>query len=191
VNQAVPANEIERVPTPESTTVAAKPPPQLSLAPIAAPEPISPGSVLFKSGTVFPPTLGLKLKPVGSWDLVRGHDGFAVDRKLRTAGWQLFFMVPALEASAIGVDTRKTFDTALRKITRAVDERGFNALEVTAIKRWRWLGLHYVRITAHPRHVRNSPFLRDLNPHHYPVGRWDFKRIFTVRNRQASQMKAM
>jgi len=189
VNQAVRTKRIGQVPAPRE--VAAKPPPQLNLKLIESPERITSGSVLIKAGTVLPLTLGLKLARLGDWDLVRGDDGFAVDRKLREAGCHFFFMVPAVEASAIGLDVRDTCANALEKVTRAVSERGFNAVEVTAITRRVWLGLHYVRITAHPRHVRNSPFLRDLDPHHYPAGRWDFKRIFTVRNRQASQMKAM
>ena len=191
MNQAVSGKRIGRVPAPGSMEVAAKPPPQLKPRLIAPPKYFTAGSVLFKRGTVLPPTLVVKLTPVGGWDLVRGDDGFAVERKLRDAGWQFFFMVPAVEASAIGLDPRKTFANALRKIARAVDERGLNAVEVTAIERRRRLGLHYVRITAHPRHVRNRPFLRDLDPHRYPVRLWDFKRIFTVRNRQASQIKAM
>lgn len=38
--------------------------------------------------------------------------------------------------------------------------------EVTAVKQKQCLGVQFVSITAHPRHLRNSPFLRDVDPHH-------------------------
>ncbi|HEU5401457.1 MAG TPA: hypothetical protein VFU86_08875 [Terriglobales bacterium] len=180
-----------RVLTPESRGAAAKPPPQLKPELIVLPERIAAGSVLLMPGVAVPSTLRVALTRVGEWDLVRGHNGYAVDRKLSQAGWHFFFMVPAVEASAIGFDAQKTFARALRRITGAVEADGFNAMEVTAVKRRRWLGLQYVSITAHPRHVRNSPFLHDPDPYHYPKGLWNFTEIFTVRNRRASQIKAM
>ena len=186
MNQAVRTKRTGR-----STKVAGKPPPQLKSRLIKLPERITEGSVLLKKGTVLPSGWRGELSPMGGWDLVCGDHAFVFDGKLREAGWHFFFMVPAVEASAIGLNPRKTFTDALRRVTHAVDERGLNAVEVTAIERRRWWGLHYVRLTAHPRHVRNSPFLRDLDPHHYPAGLSDFKRIFTVRNRNVSQIKAM
>jgi hypothetical protein len=191
VTQAATAKRVGLATTPQASKVAAKPPPLLKPTLVAPRELITTGSVLFKTGTFLPPALEVPLRRVGDWDLIRGEDGFAVERKLRQAGWHFFFMVPAVEASAFGLDSRKTFAKALRQITRTVEARGFNAVEVTAVKQRQWLGVQYVSITAHPRHVRNSPFLRDLDPHHYPKGLWDFKQIFTVRNRQAAQIKAM
>jgi hypothetical protein len=52
----------------------------------------------------------------------------------------------------------------------------------------RLLNAHFVRITAHPRHLSDSPFLRDLDLHHQVRGTWD-KRIFDVRNREAQSLK--
>ena len=128
-------NRLERVLTPESREVAAKPPPQLKPELIVLPERIAVGSVLLMPGLFLPPALRVALTRVGEWDLVRGHDSFAVDRKLSQAGWHFFFLVPAVEASAIGFDAQKTFAKALRRITAAVEAGGFNAVEVTAVQR--------------------------------------------------------
>jgi hypothetical protein len=191
VTQAVRAKRIGPARMLQAGEVAAKPRPQPKLRLMAPPERITPGSVLFKTGTVLPAALDLKLMQVGNWDLVGGHEAFAVDCKLSEAGWHFSFIKPALKASAIGFDLRNAFAKALRVITRAVEARGFNAVEITAVKRRRWGRVHYVSITAHPRHLRNGPFLRDLDPHHYPKGLWDFKRIFAVRNRRAMEMDTM
>lgn len=192
MTQAAMAKRGGHAPTRQASKVAAKPPPLLKPALVAPRELIiTTGSVLFKTGTFLPLALSAALRRVGDWEVVCGEDGFAVERRLRQAGLHFFFMVPAVEASAFGRDSRKTFTKALRKITHTVNKRGFNAVEVTAVKQKQRLGVQYVSITAHPRHVRNSPFLRDLDPHHYSTGQWDFKQIFTVRNRQSPQIKAI
>lgn len=155
-------NRIDFASISEGTKVAAKPPPPLNPPLIEPADLITTGSVLLKPGTVLPAAAGFELKRVGDWDLVRGDNGFAVDRKLRAADWNFFFLAGAVNSSSVGFDTQQMVASAIQRVTRAVDEQGFNALEVTAIKRRRWMGVEYVRVTAHPRHARNSPYIRDL-----------------------------
>lgn len=128
---------------------------------------------------------------VGDWDLVRGLGGYAVERKLQAAGWHFFFMVPESEGFAIGLDAQRTFAKALARAVRAVELTGFNAVEIVATKRRQWLGMYYVKVTAHPRHAHHSPFLHDRDVRYYPKRLWDFKRIPQVRSRQAAQLKAL
>ena len=99
--------------------------------------------------------------------------------------------MPGVEGFAIGLDAQKTFSKALARTVRAVEVRRFNAVEIVATKRRQWLGMYYVKITAHPRHARYSPFLHDPDVHYYLKGLWDFKRIPQVRSRQEAQLKAI
>jgi len=100
-------------------------------------------------------------------------------------------MVPEVQRFAIGLDPQKTFSRALARTVGAVEATGFNAVEIVAVKRSEWLGMRYVRVTAHPRHARNSPFLHDIDRHHYSKGVWDFKRVLQTRSRQARQVKGI
>jgi hypothetical protein len=63
----------------------------------------------------------------GRWNVVKGPDGFGVDRKIRILG--------------------------------EVNEQHFNGLEVTRIVSKRFLGLPYVSVSAHPRHVQQNCYL--------------------------------
>lgn len=148
--------------TPQPTEVAGQPPPQLSPTLVEHREEITAGSVLLKNGTALPFVLHMSAGRFGDWEVVSGLDGSAIDRKLRQSGWHFSFIVPAAEANAIGLDPQKTVARALRRITRAVEARGFNAVEVTAIRQKKRLGIQWVSITAHPRDVHNSPFIGDL-----------------------------
>lgn len=179
-------DENESVPTVRLREVAAKPPPHPEPTVVLPREEITVGTVLLRKGTVLPIVLPMDLGRVGEWDVVHGLGGHAVERKLHAAGWHLFFMVPEAEGFAIGLDAQRTFSKALARTVRAVEVTGFNAVEIVATKRKKWLGMYYVKVMAHPRHARHSPFLHDPDVHYYPKGLWDFKRIPQVRSRQAA-----
>jgi hypothetical protein len=53
------------------------------------------------------------------------------------------------------------------------------------------LAVHYVRLAVDPRHIRDSPFLRDLDLHHPNRGVWNSLRISEVRNRKALRPECM
>ncbi len=184
-------DQIESVATLQPREVAAKPPPHPEPTLVRPGEAITVGSVLLRKGTTLPILLPMDLGRVADWDLVRGLAGHAVERKLHAAGWHFFFMVPEIEGFAVGLDPQRTFAKALARTVRAVEARGFNAVEIVATKLRQWLGMYFVKVTAHPRHARHSPFLHDPDVHYYPKGLWDFKRIPQVRSRQAAQLKAM
>ena len=183
--------QIESVPTLQSIEVAGKPPPHRKPKMVLPSEKITVGSVLLRRGTTLPIVLPMDFGRMGDWDLVRGLGGNAVERKLHTAGWHFFFMVPEIEGFAVGLDPQRTFAKALARTVRAVEVTGFNAVEIVATQRRQWLGMYYVKVTAHPRHVRHSPFLHDPDVHYYPKGLLDFKRIPHVRSRQTEQLKAI
>jgi hypothetical protein len=53
------------------------------------------------------------------------------------------------------------------------------------------LGLHYVNIVMHARHVKNSPFLRDPDPYYVPRSIWNAKGIFRRRAEIGRTRKGM
>jgi hypothetical protein len=150
---------------------------------------VTKGSVLIRPGTALPAALRLPLRRLGHWNLIADLSASELDRLVRNEEWHLFFLVPAVESSRLGLSPHSAFQKALRDVVRQVEARDFNALEVADVRVRSLMNLHYVRITAYPRHVRNSPFLRDLNPHHRVGALWNSLRIFEVRNRKVKQAK--
>ena len=95
----------------------------------------------------------------GRWNVVKGPDGFGVDRKIRAAGWNLFFIASEMKAMFLGAAGTKKINRAVNRILGEVNEQHFNGLEVTRIVSKRFLGLPYVSVSAHPRHVQQNCYL--------------------------------
>jgi len=96
-------------------------------------------------------------------------------------GWHFFFVVPEISFSALSFHPGRALRAALKKVFAGVKAQDQNALEIVEITRKRFLGLNYVRVEAHPRHIKGSPFLRDLDPHYVPRNTWNFKGVLRRR----------
>ena len=171
----------EMIASPEATSTGVETPMIPAPVVIATPQEIRTGSVLVKSDVRLPDSAGFESKHFGPWTLLTKADGFEVGRALSEAGWHFFFMVPEITFGALSVKPNKAMRAALKKVFAAVEKQGFNALEIVEVTAKSILGLHYVKIVAHARHVKNSPFLRDLDPHHVPRGVWNGKGVLRRR----------
>jgi hypothetical protein len=101
--------------------------------------------------------LGLESEPCsGEWSLLKVMDGFALDRKIHAAGWNFFFMATEVQASFFGLIGEKKIHSALKRILAKVKLQHFNSLEVTEIVARRFLGVPYVTVSAHSRHMQQS-----------------------------------
>ena len=104
--------------------------------------------------------LGLEGEPYsGEWSVVRGLDGFALDRKIHAAGWNFFFMAAEVKVMFFGSIGTIKIRNAIRRILAKVRPQGFNCLEVTGIIAKRFLGLRYTTLSAHSRHIQPSCYL--------------------------------
>jgi len=116
------------------------------------PQTVQVGSILIKESPLTAELLGLKLEDLeivpysGNWNLVTTLDGFALDRKIRGAGWNFFFMAAEVKAMRFGGLGAKKIEKALRRIFGKVRQQPFNAPEITGIVRKRFLSVPYPRI---------------------------------------------
>jgi len=95
----------------------------------------------------------------GQWSVVKGLDGFALDRKIRAAGWNFFFIASEVKVMFLGSLGAKKIQHALHRILGKVSGHHFNGLEVTGIVAKRFLGVPYTTVSAHSRHVQQSCYL--------------------------------
>jgi hypothetical protein len=82
-----------------------------------------------------------------------------LDHKIRAAGWNFFFMAAEVKVMFFGALGAKKIQNALERILRKVKQEHFNALEVTGIVAKHFLGIPYVTVSAHSRHVQQSCYL--------------------------------
>lgn len=115
------------------------------------------GTILIKDWPGMPQLIGLETELCfGEWNAVKGLDPFALDRKIRAAGWNLFFMAGEIKAMFFGSLTAAKVQSALNRILAKVTPQHFNGLEVTAIVARHFLGVPYVTVSAHSRHMQHS-----------------------------------
>jgi len=104
--------------------------------------------------------LGLESEPCsGEWSLLKVLDGFALDRKIHAAGWNFFFMAAETKVMFFGSVGAVKIQNALKRILEKVKPQQFNGLEVTQIVARHFLGVPYVTVSAHSRHMQQSCYL--------------------------------
>ena len=123
-------------------------------------QPVQVGTILLESQPLMSEVLELDSESyTGNWSLVKVLDGFALDDKIRDAGWNFFFMAAEVKAMFFGAIGAEKIRNALRRILGKVRKEHFNALEVTGIVAKRFLGIPYTVVMAHSRHVQQSCYL--------------------------------
>jgi hypothetical protein len=115
------------------------------------------GAILMKDWPGMKKLLGLESEPYsGQWTLLKALDVCALDRKIHAAGWNFFFMASEIKVIFLGSLGAAKVQQALKRILDKVKQQHFNGLEVTAIVTRHFLGVPYVTVSAHCRHMQQS-----------------------------------
>src|SRR6202158_5499066 len=124
------------------------------------PPTIQVGTILMKDWPCTTPLLNLESEPCsGNWSVLKVLDSFALDRKIHAAGWNFFFMAAQVKVMFVGTVGVVKIQNALKRILGKVKQQQFNGLEVTQIVARRLLGVPYVTVSAHSRHMQQSCYL--------------------------------
>jgi len=124
------------------------------------PEAIKTGTILIKDGTFLPDALRFESEPCATgWRLVKNLDGYGLGRKVHEAGWTFFYKAGELKATIFGFDVQKTVRRAVKRILANLKPEKFNSLEIARVASKRFLGVPYVSVLAHSRHIQESMFL--------------------------------
>ncbi len=123
-------------------------------------DPIETGTILVKEGTLLPDALRLGSEPyTAGWKLVKNLHGYGLDRKAHEAGWTFFYLAGEIKTTVLGFDGQKTVRRAVKQILASLKSDKFNSLEITGVASKRFLGVPYVTVSAHSRHIQESVFL--------------------------------
>jgi hypothetical protein len=123
-------------------------------------ETIKPGTMLIAEGAVLPESLQCETEPYAyGWRLVKNFDSHSFNQMISQAGWNFFYIAGAIETSAFGSDEKKTTRKAIKQVIGKLKSKSFNCLEITLVAAKRSLGMPYVRVSAHSRHIQKSMVL--------------------------------
>jgi hypothetical protein len=117
------------------------------------------GTMMIREGFLLPDPADIKsLSYSKTWRTMVGMDSFVADRKLRTAGWHLFFIAGELKVIELGWGA-----SAVRRGMKRILARGrkssLNCMEIAQVTPTHWLGLPYVTIRAFSFHVQQDAWL--------------------------------
>lgn len=117
------------------------------------------GTIFIKEGTPFPSSLKLQSEPYwNGWRSVENLNGYELDRRLRAVGWN-FFNLAQVKASIFGFNRETAVRRAIKRVLAKVTSDDFNGLVIGQVAEKRFLGLPYVTVSAHARHLQESMFL--------------------------------
>jgi hypothetical protein len=117
------------------------------------------GSVLIQEGVLLPDGFLLESDPytVG-WRVVRRINGFGVDQKIRSAGWNMFTVADEFKTTVWG-STTNGLRRGLIRILAKVRARRFNSAELKIVSTGHFLGIPYTSVRVDARHIQQSYML--------------------------------
>jgi hypothetical protein len=117
-------------------------------------------TILIKENALLPAGLGLETEAfLPGWRAVRNLDGHGVSRKIASAQWNFFFLAGAISVVVIGRDGPATRRRGVKLILAKLPSQNYNALQITKVVQGSFLGIPYVRVSAHSRHIQEGMYL--------------------------------
>jgi len=138
---------------------------------------IETGTILFKDCTLLPEALRFDSEPCApGWRSVKNLDGYGLGRKIHEAGWTFFWLAGEIGGTVFGFDGQKTVRRAVKRILTKLKSEKFNSLEITRVASKRFLGVPYLSVSAHSRHIQENAFLLRVKDHQ----EWDRAKLAAV-----------
>jgi|SRR5579872_1676284 len=121
------------------------------------PDTIKTGTILIETKALMPESVLLESKPYTSnWSSVGNLDLGALDTAVNKAGWTFFFMAGAIKITAFGMDGKSAVRRAVKRLITNVESHKCNCVEITDVSPKSFLGVPYVNVSAHSRHIQKS-----------------------------------
>jgi len=119
---------------------------------------ISAGARLVAPGTLVPPEWQVENDSAANgWSrLTTVSDNRQLESQLASAGWTFFFMATTITATAFGFSRQRMFHAALARLIAAVTLQKCNCVEVDDVSVRSFVGIPYVRVSGHPRHIQKG-----------------------------------
>lgn len=118
------------------------------------------GTILIEDHPAMAKTLDLQCQPyAANWGVLNALDAFGLNRKIHAAEWNCFFMAAQVKVMFFGAIGAKNTQNALKRMLGKLKPLNFNCLEVTGIVAKRFLGVPYIVVSAHSRHIQKSCYL--------------------------------
>lgn len=120
---------------------------------------------MVQDGTHLPDSLLLQSEADSNgWAAVKDNRS-TFEKAVQEAGWTFFFMAGEIKTTVFGFDRQKALRAALKRLITGVKSQRCNSIEISRVVGKSFLGLPYLNVSAHPRHLQQGLlFSADSNP---------------------------
>jgi hypothetical protein len=90
------------------------------------------------------------------WRVVKNLDRTTLVQTIEEANWTFFYLAREIRAIVLGRDRLGTLRRAVKCVLAKQQGQKFNSLEITKIVSKRFLGIPFMSVTAHSRHMQQG-----------------------------------
>src|SRR5882762_3742764 len=114
-------------------------------------------AVFIREDTRLPTTLSIESEAfLPGWRVVKNLDRQALTREVEGANWNFFYLVAEMRATVFGREGLGALRRAVKCVLAKQEGQKFNSLEITKIVSKRFLGIPFMSVTAHSRHLQQG-----------------------------------
>ncbi len=121
------------------------------------PDTIKTGTILIQEGTLLPTGVPIESDVfIPGWRVVRNLDGYGLGRKIHEANWNFFYLAGEIKTTVVGREGVEALRGAVKQILAKRTGQKFNSLEIMKVVSRRFLGVPYLSVSAHSRHIQQD-----------------------------------
>lgn len=114
-------------------------------------------TILIREDTPLPANLPIERDAfLPGWTIVKNLDRSTLARNIEGANWNFFYLAGEIRATVLGRDRPGTLRRAVKSVLGKLEGQKFNSLEITEVVSKRLLGIPFMSVTAHSRHIKQS-----------------------------------
>lgn len=115
------------------------------------------GTIVIRENTLLPAGLAVDTEVfLSGWRIVKNLDRSALARNIEAANWNFFYLAGEIRATVLGRDRSGTLRRAVKRVLAKQEEQKFNSLEITKAVSKQFLGIPFMSVTAHSRHIQQG-----------------------------------
>src|SRR6266566_316067 len=117
----------------------------------------SAGTILIREDTRLPANLSIESEAfLPGWRVVKSLDRSTLARNIEGVNCNFFYLAGEMRATVLGRDRSGTLRRAVKCVLAKQEGQQFNSLEITRAVSKRFLGIPFMSVTAHSRHIQQG-----------------------------------
>jgi hypothetical protein len=115
------------------------------------------GTILIREDALLPAGLAVESDVfLPGWRVVKNLDRHGLARKIEEAKWNFFYLAGEIRAIALGREGIGTLRRAVKHVLAKRKGQKFNSLEITKVVSKRFLGIPFMSVATHSRHIQQG-----------------------------------